>query len=164
METVRAETGTAAGRVRWSQSQDRASFEDAMRLTHASSYALHALAFLAAQEKNAPVASHQIARARGIPERFLLKVLKPLVAARVLVSTKGPHGGYRLARPANAVSMLDVVEAVDGPLNGQSSHPRDDVLEHRIDTICRDVTEHLRRHLQKVRLAELASKASKAKR
>ena len=69
-----------------------------MKLTRASSYALHAVAFMAAQKVNKPVASHLIAKARGIPERFLLKVLKPLVSARVLHSIKGPNGGYRLAR------------------------------------------------------------------
>src|SRR5437660_12698050 len=92
-----------------------------MKLTRASSYAIHALVFMATQKQNKPVASHHIAKARGIPERFLLKVLKPLVSARVLHSIKGPNGGYRLARAASEVSMLDVVEAVDGPIRGQAA-------------------------------------------
>src|SRR5947209_2954107 len=78
-----------------------------MKLTRASSYAIHALVFMAAQKKNRPVASHHIAKARGIPERFLLKVLKPLVSARVLHSINGPNGGYRLARAPNEISLLD---------------------------------------------------------
>src|SRR6266481_8965435 len=93
--------------------------EARMKLTRASTYATHALVFMAQQKHQNPIPSHLIAQERGIPERFLLKVLKPLVAARVLVSVKGPNGGYRLARPPATVSMLDVVEAVDGPLNGQ---------------------------------------------
>ena len=64
--------------------------------------------------------AHLIAQARGIPERFLLKVLKPLVSARVLHSVKGPNGGYRLARPAKDISMLEIIEAVDGPIRGQA--------------------------------------------
>ena len=82
-----------------------------MKLTRASSYALHAVAYMA-QQKNVdkPVASHKIAEERDIPERFLLKVLKPLVTARVLVSIKGPSGGYRLARPAADINMLEIVE------------------------------------------------------
>src|SRR5437870_11858882 len=91
-----------------------------MRLTRASSYALHALVYMAAQKHNRPVPSHIVAQARGIPERFLLKVLKPLVSARVLASVKGPNGGYRLSRPAGAVSMLEVIVAVDGPIWGMS--------------------------------------------
>src|SRR5215475_16180012 len=89
-----------------------------MKLTRASSYALHAVAYMATQKHERPVASHHIAHARGIPERFLLKVLKPLVSARVLLSIKGPNGGYRLARPANDITMLEVLEAVDGPIRG----------------------------------------------
>ena len=64
-----------------------------MKLTCASSYALHAVAYMAQQKTDRPVASHKIAQERGIPERFLLKVLKPLVSARVLTSIKGPNGG-----------------------------------------------------------------------
>src|SRR5438876_12445366 len=91
-----------------------------MKLTRASSYALHAVVFMAAQKLDRPVASHLIAKARGIPERFLLKVLKPLVSARVLMSVKGPNGGYRLAKAPNQITMLEILEAVDGPIRGQS--------------------------------------------
>src|SRR5262249_61412760 len=96
-----------------------------MKLTRASSYALHAVAFMAQQKNDKPVASHNVAKARGIPERFLLKVLKPLVSARVLLSIKGPNGGYRLAKPANEISLAEVLEAVDGPIRGQNSFFRD---------------------------------------
>src|SRR5215472_13215628 len=97
-----------------------------MRLTRASSYALHAIVYLAAKKQNEPMPSHLVAQARGIPERFLLKVLKPLVSARVLLSVKGPNGGYRLARPANDITMLDILEAVDGPIRGQAPFSRED--------------------------------------
>jgi Rrf2 family protein len=89
-----------------------------MKLTRASSYALHAVAYMADQDSNVPVASHIIAKARKIPERFLLKVLKPLVSARVLLSVKGPNGGYRLAKSPGDISLLEVLEAVDGPIRG----------------------------------------------
>src|ERR1700746_1799982 len=91
-----------------------------MRLTRASSYALHALVYMAAQKHNRPVPSHIVAQARGIPERFLLKVLKPLVSARVLTSIKGPNGGYKLARQPADITMLEILEAVDGPIRGQA--------------------------------------------
>src|SRR5215468_9166571 len=97
-----------------------------MKLTRASSYALHAVAYMAAQKQEKPIASHHIAQARGIPERFLLKVLKPLVSSMVLTSIKGPNGGYALARPANEVTMLDIIESVDGPIRGNAPFGRDD--------------------------------------
>jgi len=132
-----------------------------MKLTRAASYALHALSYMAAQKHNKPVASHHVAQARGIPERFLLKVLKPLVSARVLQSIKGPNGGYRLAKnPAN-ITLLEVLEAVDGPMRGAGSFNRDETdgaLNKRLDDICTQVTDGVRKHLQKVKLSELITK------
>lgn len=133
-----------------------------MKLTRASSYALHAVAFMASQKQSKPVASHHIAQARGIPERFLLKVLKPLVSARVLHSVKGPNGGYRLARAASDISMLEVVEAVDGPIRGQaplSTLEGDGQLDKKLEQICNASADQIRKQLQKVRLADLASKS-----
>src|SRR6516164_11840857 len=109
-----------------------------MKLTRASSYALHAVVFMAVQKEDRPIASHLIAQARGIPERFLLKVLKPLVSAQVLLSIKGPNGGYRLARQPNEITMLEVLEAVDGPIRGQAPFSDEEVdgnLNHKLENI-----------------------------
>jgi Rrf2 family protein len=133
-----------------------------MKLTRASSYAIHALVFMATQKHNRPVASHHIAQARGIPERFLLKVLKPLVSARVLHSIKGPNGGYRLARPADEITMLEILEAVDGPIRGQSSFSRDETngtLNKRLDQICNKAADEVRKQLHKVRISQLTPKS-----
>ncbi|HVS37861.1 MAG TPA: Rrf2 family transcriptional regulator [Gemmataceae bacterium] len=130
-----------------------------MKLTRASSYALHAVAHMAAQkQQDKPVASHHIAAARGIPERFLLKVLKPLVSARVLLSIKGPNGGYRLAKPADKISMLEIIEAVDGPIRGYApfSEESNGPLNHKLETICKDTAASVKKHLEKVSVAELA--------
>ena len=132
-----------------------------MKLTRAASYAIHALVFMAAQKQNKPVASHHIAQARGIPERFLLKVLKPLVSVRVLQSIKGPNGGYRLAKGPNEISLLEVLEAVDGPIRGQASFSRAETngqLNKRLDQICNQAADVVRKQLQRVRISELASK------
>jgi len=133
-----------------------------MRMTRAASYAIHALSFMAAQkQQNKPVASHHVAHARGIPERFLLKVLKPLVSARILYSVKGPNGGYRLARTPNEISLLEILEAVDGPIRGQSSFSYEEhngALNKRLDTICNQAAEVVRKQLQKIKVSELATK------
>lgn len=132
-----------------------------MKLTRAASYAIHALVFMASQKNNRPLASHNIAQARGIPERFLLKVLKPLVSVRLLMSIKGPNGGYRLAKPANDISLLEILEAVDGPIRGQASFARDDTdgtLNRRLDQICNQAAEQVRKQLQRVKISDLASR------
>ena len=143
-----------------------------MKLTRASSYALHAVAYMAQQKSDRPVASHKIAQERGIPERFLLKVLKPLVSARVLTSIKGPNGGYKLARPATDISVLEIVEAVDGPIRGQAPPPEPtnkkkypqykpencEPLFSRLDTVCQQTAEQVRKQIEKVKLSELIKK------
>jgi len=132
-----------------------------MKVSRASSYAIHALVYMATKKLNHPVASHHIARARGIPERFLVKVLKPLVSARVLQSVKGPNGGYWLAKGPTEITLLEILEAVDGPLRGQASFSRDDTdraLNKCLDDVCMRAAEIVRKQFQKVRLSELPSK------
>jgi Rrf2 family protein len=130
-----------------------------MKLTRASSYALHALAYLAQQPPGTAVASHVAAAARGVPEKFLLKLLKPLVGAGILRSAKGPHGGYRLARPAKDITLLEVVEAVNGPVRGDVPDIGQGgaaALDKRLQRACDEAAELARERLAKVTLAELA--------
>jgi Rrf2 family protein len=91
-----------------------------MRLTRSSLYALQALAHLAAAGPDRRVAAHDIARSRGIPEHFIRKLLRPLVSAPLVRSLQGPGGGFRLAKPAARITLLEVVEAVEGPLRGEA--------------------------------------------
>jgi Rrf2 family protein len=115
---------------------------------------------MAGQKKDQPTASHVIAHKKGIPERFLLKVLKPLVSAQVLLSVKGPNGGYRLARPANDITVLEILEAVDGPIRGHAPGGGEDSnhVNRRLEQICNQSAEHVRKQLGKIRISELTSK------
>jgi Rrf2 family protein len=129
-----------------------------MKLTRASNYALQALAYLVDQPADRSVASHVAAEARGIPERFLLKVLQPLVSAGVLRSIKGPNGGYRLARPPKQITLLEVVEAVDGPIRGDAPAVGKDgaaALDRKLQGVCDDAAKIIRERLGKVTLADM---------
>src|SRR3954468_6687158 len=133
-----------------------------MKLTRAATYALHALAHLAPREGDEVRPSHHIAGARGIPERFLLKVLKPLVSAGVLQSLKGPNGGYRLAPPPEDFSLWEVVEAVDGPVRGEAPRidsPAARALDHRLEAVCEEVAAVAGEELGRVRLSDLVAGA-----
>jgi Rrf2 family protein len=94
-----------------------------------------------------------------MPGGFLLKSLTPLVAAGVLRSDLGLGGGFRLARPARSITLLEVVEAVDGPVRGEASqvggreHAR---LDAKLQAVCEGLAEVVRRRLGKVSLADLA--------
>lgn len=131
-----------------------------MKLTRASSYALNAVAYMAVQKSGDPIASHVIAKDRRIPERFLLKVLKPLVSARVLYSVKGPNGGYRLARSPSDITVLEILEAVDDPICGYTplDHHADGHLNHKLETLVKNTWETVKKQLEKVRVSDLISK------
>ncbi len=76
--------------------------------------ALHCALVLAALPEGKVLSGRDLAVLHGISESYLLKHLRALTAAKVTEAVPGPRGGYRLTRPAAAVSMLDVVEAIDG--------------------------------------------------
>lgn len=87
-----------------------------MRLTAASLNAVEALICMGSDRNRSVWASHEIAQIQGHPERFLLKSLMMLVKAGILSSNRGPNGGYTLRRPLKDITVLEVVEAVDGPI------------------------------------------------
>ena len=76
--------------------------------------ALHCAVVLAALPTGKVLSGKELAALHGISESYLLKHLRALTAASVTEAVPGPRGGYRLTRPAGNISMLDVVEAIDG--------------------------------------------------
>ena len=131
-----------------------------MRMTRAASYAIHALVHMATRNDNRPLPSHLTAQEEGIPERFLLKVLKPLVSRGVLRSVKGPNGGYQLAKAPKEITLLEIVEAVDGPIQANISFEGKDTggLEKQLQAICVQAADSVRKQFQKIRLSDLAGK------
>jgi Rrf2 family protein len=79
-------------------------------------YGLRAMIFLASVAGDAIVPFREIAHAMKIPEDFLAKILKTLVNGKLVASTRGARGGYRLARPSAEISFLDIIEAIEGPI------------------------------------------------
>ena len=84
-------------------------------VTSKSRYAVVALAELAGSGPD-PIPIGQIAERRGIPVQFLEQLFSTLRRAGILVSHRGAKGGYTLARPATEVTVLEVVQALDGVL------------------------------------------------
>jgi Rrf2 family protein len=87
-----------------------------LRLSKKADYALLALRHLAARPDREAVSARELAETYDIPSELLAKVLQKLVRARLLESHQGIRGGYGLARPAAAVSVAEVIQAIDGPL------------------------------------------------
>jgi Rrf2 family protein len=72
--------------------------------------------YLASVQGDTVVPFREIARRMDVPQDYLAKILKVLAQKKMVRATRGAHGGYALARPAAEVSMLDVIEAVEGPV------------------------------------------------
>ena len=87
----------------------------AMIFSIQTKYALRALPELAAKEVEGYVTLDQIIAGTGMPRDFLAKVFHRLVRGGVLRGTKGRGGGFILARPAHQITLMHVVEAIDGP-------------------------------------------------
>ena len=86
-----------------------------LRISRKIDYGLRAMIYLASIPQESVVPFREIARQMDVPEDFLAKILKTLVDQGLVRSTRGPHGGYALARPPATISFLDVIEAVEGP-------------------------------------------------
>lgn len=85
-------------------------------LSRKARYALRALYALAADEARGPVLIAELAEREKIPRKFLEAILLELKNAGVLRSKKGKGGGYALARPAERITIGEVVRVIDGPL------------------------------------------------
>jgi Rrf2 family protein len=85
-----------------------------MRLSDGVEWGVHACTVLAIVPPDRALPAAKLAEFHGVPAAYLAKHLQALARAGVLETTKGPKGGYRLARPATEITLLDVVEAVEG--------------------------------------------------
>ncbi len=81
-------------------------------ISQTTEYALRAVVWLA-QHKEAPQTRHQIAEATQTPPDYLAKVMRALGRAGLVKAGRGLHGGFKLARPAESITILDVVNVVD---------------------------------------------------
>lgn len=87
-----------------------------LRLSKKADYALMAMKHLALRPEKGAASAREIAEQYDIPVELMAKVLQRLVRKGLLASHQGTRGGYHLIRPASAISVADVIQAVDGPL------------------------------------------------
>ena len=128
-----------------------------MRVSRTVAYALQATLQLAQLDSKGPVPCNQLAAAGNMPERFLLQVLRNLVTHGVLNSSRGVEGGYFLGRDPAEISLLEVIEAIEGPL--VSTLPIRDGLsgacQARLEQTLSRVTQVTRQQLAAATLADL---------
>lgn len=135
-----------------------------MRFTQAAAYGISAATYLANVPAGEVVSNTIICNALQMPDRFVLQVLRQLVLAGVVKSTRGVYGGYALAKPASQISLLDIVEAIDGTvganekvnLAGMSAKS-----QAAVDKMLATIVADARKQLASITLADLrAAKAA----
>ena len=123
-----------------------------LAITSKSPYAVRALSELARVGRAGPVPIGEIARRRDIPVQFLEGMFATLRRAGILQSQRGVKGGYLFARPPQEVTVLDVVEALEGSLDG-------DIAD--ADPIWREAVDALRERLRATTIAEIAEREAR---
>lgn len=129
-----------------------------MKLSRTSSYALQAILQLAKSDASgSPVPCSRLAADGKMPERFLLQILRSLVTHGILGSTRGVVGGYSLERNPDDISLLDVIEAVDGPVvpSLPTHEGLSDDANQKLKCVLASVTELARRELAAIKLSQL---------
>jgi Rrf2 family protein len=133
-----------------------------LRLSKKSDYALIAMKHLATRPDGGGSSSaREISESYDIPLELLAKVLQRLVRAKLLASVQGTRGGYRLGRQAAAISVADVIQAVDGPVTVTACSPDDHDCEQYTKCSIRDplwkIKNKILESLNTVSVAEMAA-------
>jgi Rrf2 family protein len=133
-----------------------------MQITRQADYAIRAVRYLAGQEPNQRSATSTVAKEMKIPPSFLAKIISQLSIAGLLHTSRGARGGVTLAREPADISMLDVVEAIDGPilLNECVGDPAncDFSEECMAHPIWKEVQETLVKRLRETKFDQISSK------
>ena len=132
-----------------------------MRISAKADYAVRAAVELAAASDEKPVKAERIATAQGIPLNFLENILGELRHAGIVRSHRGAEGGFRLARPAQEVTVADIIRAVEGPLASVRGAPPEEAeysgASEALPRVWIAVRANLRRVVENVTVADIAT-------
>ena len=121
-----------------------------MNISAKADYAICAAVALAATDGDAPVKGEALARSQDIPTKFLENIMGDLRKAGIVSSQRGAVGGYWLARPADEITLADVIRAVDGPLANVRGTRPEQTAYHGVTEALVDVWIAVRASLRSV--------------
>jgi Rrf2 family protein len=132
-----------------------------MRISAKADYAVRAAVELASATGDKPVKAERIATAQDIPLNFLENILGELRHAGIVRSHRGADGGFRLAKPADQVSIADIIRAVEGPLASVRGGPPEETSypgsSEALPRVWIAVRASLRNVVEHVTVADVAS-------
>ncbi|MHC4573937.1 MAG: RrF2 family transcriptional regulator [Planctomycetota bacterium] len=129
-----------------------------MKISRSTGYALLAAGYIAQHQKQGIILSQDISKKYNIPLEYLLKILQQLVKANLLRSKRGPRGGFSLAKPLKKITLLQVIEAVDGPMVSQlhlAEHAKGEKYSARVENIYDKAIAQARTVFERAKLADL---------
>jgi Rrf2 family protein len=131
-----------------------------MRISAKVDYAVRAAVELAAAPDEKPVKAERLATAQEIPLNFLENILGELRHAGIVRSHRGAEGGFRLAKPADQITVADIIRAVEGPLASVRGGPPEDAdyagAARDLLRVWIAVRANLRNVVERVTLADIA--------
>lgn len=138
--------------------------QNMLRLSKKSDYALIAMKHLALRPDEAASSAREIAAQYDIPIELMAKVLQRLARKGLLASHQGTRGGYHLSRPPSAISVADVIQAVDGPFTVTACSTDEENCDQYSKCSVRDplwkIKERILLALQACSIAELAAETN----
>ena len=127
-----------------------------MRLSRASLYALHGMAYLAGQASRNYISLATIRKALGLPEKHLAKIFQTLARSGLLNSLRGVKGGFALARPAGRIRLLEIIQTIDGLPRANCPVHQNAPAPHRCCPVNRVVVDSRQRFFDPLRGTSLA--------
>ena len=129
-----------------------------MKISRSTGYALIAVGYIAKHAGEGAILAATISKEYNIPLEYLLKILQQLVRANILQSKRGPRGGFYLSRSRDQISLLDIVEAVDGPVTDSfefSEQGNSDNFCKKIEDVCRQASNHVKKVYEEASLEDI---------
>jgi Rrf2 family protein len=129
-----------------------------MKLNRSTGYGLLAVAYIAQNKDQGLILSQDVSKKYNIPLGYLLKILQQLVRARILQSKRGPRGGFSMARPATKITMLEIIEALEGVFDvslGLEECPSRNKFTVKTEQAYAKAVARSRAALKKVKLSDL---------
>jgi Rrf2 family protein len=137
-----------------------------MKLSPAAELAIRGVVVLAENYGEGPVTLKTICQGRDLPKQYLVKLFSLLAKADIITAVRGKRGGYVLSREPDSISLLEVVEAVEGPLAlnlCQHTPPRCNQKGCPMRTMWADLQSMFRQKLQGVKINECTAACAGAK-
>lgn len=130
-----------------------------MKLSTKGEYGILAVADLALHEQDSPLHLHEVAERQGIPKLYLDQLMLNLKKAGIVVSTRGPQGGYKLARPADTVTLLELVRTLEGPVGNINFGDKGSTkLRRLLKDVWDELSEHSADVLRNITLGDICAK------